>query len=161
MSAKQENQKILIHGVGNGVFIKTLKERGVKEAFVMEGRPHLDGAKILCKTLLSAKIIPTLISDNMAGFLFYKNFIKEIWTAYQTSDVNGAVCDVGALTLGILGKRHGVVLNLFPSAKRRSHKAKPTEITRFESKRIAPAGVKGFVPLLESIPQKYITGIRL
>jgi len=161
MSVKQESPKILIHGVGNGALIKALKERGVKEAFVMEGRPHLDGAKVLCKTLLSGKITPTLISDNMAGFLFYKNFVKEVWTAYQTTDTQVAVCDVGALMLGVLGKRHGIVLNLFPSAKRRQEQAKPAEIMRFDSKRIAPVGVKGFVPLLECVPKKYITGICL
>ena len=156
MSAKQENSEILIHGVGNGAFINTLKERGVKEAFVMEGRPHLDGAKVLCKQLLKGKIVPTLISDNMAGFLFYKNFVKEVWIAYQSTETNGAFCDVGALLLGVLAKRHDIQLNIFPAVIRRQEKGKDKDLTFFDGQRVAAKGVKTYVPLVEWLPRKYI-----
>jgi len=159
MSAKQESPKVLVHGVGNKAFIEDLKKKRVKGVFVMEGRPHLFGAKILCRALLKEEITPTLISDNMAGFLFYKNLVKEVWVGYQSVNGEKALCEVGSLLLGVLGKKHQITVNLFPLAKKRKELGKTEDITCFNSKRIAPVGVKGYVPLLENLSKKYITGI--
>jgi len=152
---------LLIHGVGKKTFIDILMKEGIREVFVMEGRPHLEGAKVLCKALLKEKITPTLISDNMAGFLFYKNLVKEVWVGYQSVNGEKALCEIGSLMLGVLGKKHNIQVNLFPLVKKRKELGKSEDITRFNSKRIAPLGVKGYVPLLENLSKKYITGVIL
>jgi methylthioribose-1-phosphate isomerase len=149
----------LIHGVGKKSFIDILKKERIREVFVMEGRPHLQGARVLCKALLKEKITPTLISDNMAGFLFYKNLVKEVWVGYQSVNGDKALCEIGALLLGVLGKRHKIQVNLFPFARKRKELGKTEDITCFNSKRIAPLGVKGYVPLLENLSKQYITGM--
>jgi len=161
MSIKPGKKLPLIHGVGNKPLIEALKEKGIKEAFVMEGRPHLEGAKILCRLLLKEKITPTLISDNMAGFLFYKNLVKEVWVGYQSVNGEKAMCEIGSLLLGVLGKKHQVPCNLFPLLKRHEEMGKSADMTCFNSKRIAPVGIKAYVPLLEWLPKKYITGMIL
>jgi len=161
MSIKAENPKVLVHGVGKKNLIEALKKEGVREVFVMEGRPHLEGAKVLCKALLEEKITPTLISDNMAGFLFYKNLVKEVWVGYQSVNGEKALCVIGSLLLGVLGKKHQITVTIFPLAKKRKELGAPKDITSFNSKRIAPTGVKGYVPLLEWLPKKYITGMIL
>ena len=112
---------ILLHGVfAVDFFDQLIDDCSTKEVFVMEGRPSLEAAQVNCRELLKHKITPTLISDNMAGFLFFKNLVKEVWMAYQASDTDGAVCDIGALILGVLGKRHSVPVYLSASNKRTS-----------------------------------------
>ncbi|MFA5060590.1 MAG: hypothetical protein WC676_08190 [Candidatus Omnitrophota bacterium] len=148
---------ILLHGLIRDEFLKGLLQEKAESIVVLEGRPHLSGAKILCAKLLKNKITPTLISDNMSGFLFFKDCVKEVWLAYQEKNEQGALCDCGGLILGVLAKRHGVSLRLFPSGRRQDLMAKERDIFYFNKMRVAPKGVKGYVPLLEWVPNEYIT----
>ena len=68
---KKKKSIVIVHGVFENSFFETLREKGIQEVFVLEGRPYLDGAKVLCPKLLKNKIQPILIADNMAGALFY------------------------------------------------------------------------------------------
>ena len=65
---------ILLHGVFANDFFPLLKDRD-ETVFVMEGRPSLEAAQKNCSALNKMDKTPVLISDNMAGFLFYKNMI--------------------------------------------------------------------------------------
>ena len=105
---------VLLQGVFEPKVFGHLKKQQFREIFILEGRPHLDAARSCCRELLKRKVVPTLISDNMAGFLFFKNLVKEIWIAYQTADEKGALCRIGASILGVLGKKHRVPVYLFP-----------------------------------------------
>lgn len=125
----------------------------------MEGRPSLDAAAVNCRELLKRKITPTLISDNMTGFLFFKNLVKEVWMTYQISDSEGAVCDIGALILGVLGKKHSVPVYLFPSNRKTRFLGREKDVLRFKNKMVAPQGIRAYVPLIEWLPTKYITKI--
>ena len=159
MSIKKRKPTILIHGLPTKEYIELLRKKKVKEAFVMEGRPKLIGAKVLCRELLNKGIKPVLVTDSMAGFLFYKNFVQEIWGTYQSKHQEGALCDIGTLVLGVLGKRHNVSLSLVPARRRSLVLGKQKDILEFASKRIAPTGVKGYVPLVEFVPGEYISKI--
>ena len=159
MSIKNQKPAILLHGLPKKEYIDLLKKRKIKEAFVMEGRPKLIGAKVLCRELLKKRIKPVLITDNMAGFLFYKNFVQEIWGTYQSRHSTGALCAIGTLMLGVLGKRHNVSLNLVPSRRKSPVTGSQKDILEFASKRVAPYGIKGYVPLMEFVPQEYISRI--
>lgn len=150
---------VLIHGVFAVNFFEQLKKAGCKEVFVMEGRPNLEAAQMNCRELLKRKITPTLISDNMAGFLFFKNLVKEAWVAYQISDLEGAVCDIGAGILGVLGKRHSVPVYLFPSNRKTRFLGKEKNVLSFQNKTVAPKGIRAYVPLVEWVAEKYITKI--
>ena len=150
---------ILIQGVVEESLFDQLKARKIKDVFVLEGRPNLESAHRLSQGLLSRQITPTLISDNMAGFLFYKNMVKEVWLAYQLTDHNGALCDIGALIVGVLGKKHNIPVHLYPSARKTSFLGKEGDLTKFKNTRIAPKGIKSYVPLVEWLPQEYITKI--
>ena len=159
MLINEKHSVVLLHGVAGDAFFGILKKQKAKHVVVLEGRPMLDGAKVLCRKLLKAKIEPTLISDNMAGFLFYKDFVKEIWVAYQKKDDQGALCSIGALILGVLGKKHNVPVYLTPAAGKTKTTGSPNDILKFEGKQIAAKGVKTYVPLVEYLPKKYITKI--
>lgn len=161
MLTKTPNASILLHGFFEKNFPNVLKEQKVKEVFVMEARPYLDGAKKLCPQLLKNKITPVLIADNMAGFLFFKNYIKEVWISYQSEKENDLVCPTGSLILGILAKKHGIVVKAFPAVRTKKANKSADAILSFNGKRVAAKGVKGFAPLTENVSKKYISEVYL
>ena len=150
---------ILLQGVFEESLFDQLQKRNLKNIFVMEGRPSLNAAKLSCRELQKRKILPTLISDNMAGFLFYYKLVKEVWLSYQSYDGNGAICQIGGLILGVLGKRHKVPVYIYPSDGRRKLMGKTTDISFFNGVRVAPRGIPGYVPLAEWVPAKYISKV--
>ncbi len=148
---------ILIHGVVNPSLLDMLKERGEANFYILEGRPTLTAANVLSKELNKRQITPTLIADNMAGFLFKRNLLKEVWLACQTEEDEGAVCVIGSLILGVLGKRHGVPVYTYPASAKGKMMGKQTDILSFNGVRVAPKGIKGYVPLAEWVPARYIS----
>ncbi|MDO8580846.1 MAG: hypothetical protein Q7S13_05135 [Candidatus Omnitrophota bacterium] len=157
MVKENGDRKILLQGVFKSTFFNELKKRGIKEAYVLEGRPTLESAKVTTKELLKQGITPILISDNMAGFLFYKKMLKEVWVSYQLADDNGAVCRIGGLVMGILGKKHHIPVNLYPAKEKSRLMGDQKEILFFNGKRVAPKNIAGYVPLVEWLPRKYIS----
>ena len=149
----------LLQGVFESPFFDGLKKKKPRHVFLMEGRPGLEAARESSRQLLDRKITPTLIADNMAGFLFYNNWVKEVWVAYQVWDKDGAVCDIGALIVAVLAKKHKVPVRLWPAAHRTRFMGRQKDLAYFKDKRIAPRGVKGYVPLVEWVPGKYITKV--
>jgi len=149
----------IIRGSPANGFLEILANRKPKAVFVLEGRPKLEETRVLCRKLLKEKITPTVISDNMAGFLFYKNLVKEVWVMYQGLNHKDAFADVGGLILSVLGKKHGIPIYLFPSGKKIKSMGRGEEILHFNGKRVAAKGVKGYVPLIERLPKKYITKV--
>ncbi len=154
-----KNSVTLIHGVFDSKFFDGLKEQNFSEIFLTEGRPTLEAAQNSCEELLKRKITPTLISDNMAGFLFFKELVKEVWMAYQMADKEAALCDIGALILGVLAKKHNVPVYLFPAARKTRFLSPEKDLLEFQKHPVAPKGVRGYAPLVEWLPRKYITEI--
>lgn len=154
-----EGSVILVQGVFEPAVFDLLPKGNGSEIFVMEGRPSLESANTTCRELLRRKIRPTLIADNMAGFLFYKNLVREVWLSYQTADDQGALCQIGGLILGVLGKRHHVPVKLYPSSEESKLMGRQKDIFYFQGVKVAPANIKGYVPLMEWLPREYITEI--
>ncbi|MDP2654762.1 MAG: hypothetical protein Q8Q08_12150 [Candidatus Omnitrophota bacterium] len=159
MLIEKIKKNVLVHGVVEETLFDGFRGRKVKDVIILEGRPGLQAARSNSRALLKRKISPTLIADNMAGFLFFKNWVKEIWIAYQASGQQGALCPIGAMILGVLGKSHGVPVYLYPVAEKSRFFGRPKDLFCFEGVRVAPNRAKGYVPLLEWLPVKYITKI--
>jgi methylthioribose-1-phosphate isomerase len=151
------NKKIVLQGGFAAEDFDRLKKKGIKEVFVLEGRPKLDAMQQTCDQLLRRRIKPVIISDNMAGFLFAKNMVKEVWASYQLADEKGAVCRIGSLVLAVLGKRHKVPVYLFKSDQRTKFMGKPEDLFYFRGERVAPSGVRAYVPLVEWVPKRYVS----
>ncbi len=152
---------VLLQGIFEPSFFKSLKKDGVKDVFIMEGRPSLSSAKFNAKELAKHRIKPTLIADNMAGFLFFKKMVKEVRIAYQILDRKGAFCSTGALILGVLAKRHKVPVYLHKGVLQDRLLGQQKEISFFNGKQVAPDGIKGYVPLIEWVSDKYVTKVCL
>lgn len=147
----------LLNGHFESEVFDELKDQKIKNVFVMEGRPTLKASQKSCKALLKNKIKPTLISDNMAGFLFASELVKEVWCAYYDVNEKGAVVDVGGIILGVLAKAHNVPVFLYPSDEKMKVKGASKDLTSFLGKSVAPKGTKTYVPLVEFMPHKYIS----
>ena len=154
-----EGSIILLQGIFKNSAFDRLGKKKREEIVVLEGRPSLEAAKSSCHQLLKRKIRPTLIADNMAGFLFYKRLVKEVWLSYQVADGKGALCQIGGLILGVLGKKHKIAVNLFPSGRKIDLIGHQNEIFHFNGVKVAPGNIRGYVPLAEWLPRKYITKI--
>ena len=151
---------ILLHGVFEPSIFDVIEPGDGSELFVMEGRPSLESAASTCRELLRRKIKPTLIADNMAGFLFYRNLVKEAWLACQTVDEQGALCPVGSLIIGVLAKRHNAPVYVYPASKESRAMGTQKDIFYFKGIKVAPQNIKGYVPLVEWLPKKYIAEVR-
>lgn len=151
---------VLLHGVFEPSLFGVVKSGKGTELFVMEGRPSLESAQTTCRELLRRKIKPTLIADNMAGFLFYRDLVKEAWLACQTVDDQGALCPIGSLIVGVLAKRHNVPVYVYPASKESRLMGGQKDIFYFKGIKVAPQNIKGYVPLVEWLPKKYITETR-
>ncbi len=152
----KKNSIVLLQGIFDPSVFDHLKRRKIREVFVLEGRPTLDAARHSCRELLKRKIRPTLIADNMAGFLFYQKLVKEVWLSCLYADQGGALCRTGGLILGVLGRAHHVPVHVYPSSGQSSLLGLTKDITSFNGISVAPAGISGYVPLVEWVPEKYI-----
>lgn len=153
---EMRDSAVLLHGVFPKTFFAKLSKQSPARIFVLEGRPHLQAANTSTFELNKRGITPILISDNMAGLLFYKGILKEVWVAYHHADKTGVVCCVGALILAILAKTHQVPFFCYPSGKKNKNIGQPKDILSFKNIRIAPKGTKAYVPLSEWVSRSLI-----
>jgi len=147
---------ILFQGILTAESLKKLKLSRDEHVFVSEGRPSLEAGRKVSAILLNMEITPTVISDNMAGFLFFKGLVKEVNIACQYADNKGALCDTGALILAVLAKKHRVPIKLLAAERRTRFIGDPQTVLSFEGQRMAPKGTHGYVPLVEWVPAKYL-----
>ena len=146
----------LFQGVLSTESLKKVKFERNDHAFVCEGRPSLEAGRKTSGILFKKGITPTLISDNMAGFLFFKGLLKEVFIACQYADNKGALCDTGALILAVLARKHKVPIKLLVAEHRTRFLGDPQTILSFEGQRTAPKDTHGYVPLVEWVPAKYL-----
>jgi len=152
---------VLFQGLFCADSLKKVKLAKGLHAFVTEGRPSLEAGRKTASVLIKKGITPTMISDNMAGFLFFKGLVKEVNIACQYADQTGALCDTGALILAVLARKHKVAIKLLAAEHRHRFLGDPKYILSFEGQRIAPKGTIGYVPMVEWVGVKYFKGVSL
>lgn len=153
------DKKILIYGVPDKNFYGELKEKNIKEVFVSELRPNLQGAKLVTKELLKHKIRPILISDNMISFCMSQKLISQAYLFYERLTKNKAICYIGSLIVTIAAKRHKIPLFCWPAKEKLKNYACAKDLFYFKNFQIAPKGIKAYVPLKEEVSLKYFKRI--
>ena len=156
MQDYKPNSICLFQGVLSAESLKKVKLIKADHAFVCEGRPSLEAGRKTSAIFLKKGITPTVITDNMAGFLFFKGLVKKVFIACQYADNKGALCDTGALILAVLAKEHKVPVQLLIAEHRTRFLGDPKSILSFEGQRIAPKDTHGYVPLVEWVPAKHL-----
>jgi len=149
---------VLLSGAFQPEFYDRLKG---KDVFLLEGRSDMERTKGACRELNRRGIVPVMVTDNAAGFLFARRLVKECWVAYHSVEKEGLLCDIGAMIVGVLAKAHRVALFAAPGIHQRKYLGRPEEICFLAGRRTAPQGVRGYVPLIEFLPKKYVRKIHV
>lgn len=153
----------LFYGFPQSSFLDSLAASGENISFLVpEGRPHLWGARELAPQLISRGWPVRLITDNMMAYCFSKNMMQEAYIFSQKDTAEGAWCPTGSLILAIAARAHGVPVKTLPAGKELSETTKAGDEALFflAGKRVAPQGIKGYAPLVELVPWKYIAGTK-
>ncbi len=158
MSANDLKTLIILHGFFRPEAIASLEEKKDK-IFVLEGRPRLESSQHTIDQLLKIGIQPTLIADNMAGFLFFRKLVKEVHLTYQEQIKDGVTTLIGGSILAIMAHKHNVPVFVYPSDVKLNATDDDKSILSFNNKQVAYQKVQGYVPLIETVPTKYITKV--
>ena len=146
---------VLLQGVLTQGALAKIKPKG-DYIVICEGRPGLRAAEHNSRFFLEKKIKPILICDNMAGFLFSNDFVKEVILACQHADKTGALCDTGALILAVLAKKHKVAVRLMEAEHKKHFLGTAKDLLTLKGVATAPQGTRTYVPLVEWVPKKYL-----
>ena len=146
---------VLIQGVLAPGALAKIKTKGIN-LVLSEGRPSLRAAEHNSRYFLAKKLKPIVICDNMAGFLFFKGYVKEVVIACQYADGTGALCDTGALILAVLAKKHKIALRLLEGEHKKHFLGNPKDLLNLKGFPTANKDTHAYVPLVEWVPAKYL-----
>ncbi len=177
-----DNARILTHcntgGLATGQYgtafsvIFHAHQRGkVKQVWVDETRPLLQGARLTTWELQKANIPHSLIVDSAAGFLMSEGMVDMVITGADRITKNGdAANKIGTYALSVLAKEHGIPfyiaapystldMNLDDGSQIDIELRDETEITSFNNKLSSPEGTKAYNPAFDVTPHQNINAI--
>jgi len=129
------------------------------------------GARLTCWELLQDGIVPTLLTDGMAGHLMARGEINAVVVGADRIAANGDVANkIGTYTVAVLAREHGIPFyvaapvstfdlatpdgSAIPIEERAAE-----EVTMLAGRRIAPEGVRVRNPAFDVTPHRYVTAI--
>lgn len=136
-----------------------------------ETRPLLQGARLTTWELMQEGIPVTLITDSMAGFVMRQGLVQAVITGADRVAANGDVVNkIGTYTLAVLAREHGLPFyvaapfstvdlttpegSMIPIEERAED-----EVTCWQGRRLAPAGVKVMNPAFDLTPARLVTAL--
>ncbi len=98
-------------GTALGVIIEAHRQGKIKEVYVDETRPYLQGARLTMLELQQAKVPCTLITDNMAAYVIKEKKVNCIIVGADRIASNGDTANkIGTYSLAIIAKYHNIPL---------------------------------------------------
>ncbi len=157
------------YGTALGV-IRAAWEQGKKiRVFATETRPKLQGARLTSYELQREGIPVTLITDGMVGYAMSKNLIDKVVVGADRVVQDAVINKIGTYTIAVLAHEHGVPFyvaapkSTFDLTRKSEdviiEERDPKEVTHFQSKRVAPIGVRALNPAFDVTPMKYVSAI--
>ncbi len=159
------------YGTALGV-IKTAYRRGkIRNVFVDETRPRLQGARLTCWELKKEKIPYTLITDNMAGYLMKKGEIDFIIVGADRITKNFDVANkIGTYSLAVLANYHKIPFYVAAPSSTFDFKIKSgkkikieerntKEVLEIRGRKISPKGTEAINPAFDITPNHLIKAI--
>jgi len=160
------------YGTALGV-IRAMKEGGstIRNVFVDETRPFLQGARLTAWELGKEGIPVTLITDNMMGYVMKEKKVDAVIVGCDRVAANGDVANkIGTYAVAVLARRHDVPFyvacptstidlacpsgDAIPIEERASD-----EVTHIAGKRIAPDGIKTLNPGFDITDHSLVSAI--
>ncbi len=159
------------YGTALGVIRTAYRDGKIKNVFVDETRPYLQGARLTAWEMQQEKIPYTLITDNMAGYMMKTNKIDAVIVGADRIAMNGDVANkIGTYSLSILAKYHKIPFfvvaptstidfNTVYGSKIVIEERSAEEVLKINGKDIAPKGTVVRHPGFDVTPAANITVI--
>jgi methylthioribose-1-phosphate isomerase len=159
------------YGTALGVVRSAARAGKLRAVFADETRPFLQGARLTCWELLQDGIVPTLLTDGMAGHLMARGEINAVVVGADRIAANGDVANkIGTYTVAVLAREHGIPFYVAapvstfdlatPDGSAIPIEERPAEeVTLLAGRRIAPEGVLVRNPAFDVTPHRYVTAI--
>ncbi|MEX0944375.1 MAG: S-methyl-5-thioribose-1-phosphate isomerase [Balneolaceae bacterium] len=177
-----ENARILTHcntgglataefGTAFSVILHAHQAGKLKNVWVDETRPLLQGARLTAWELQKAGIPFTLNIDSAAAFLMQKGWVDLVITGADRITLNGdAANKIGTYSLAVLAKAHNIPfyiaapystidMNLSSGDKIIIEERHPDEVTTFGNHRRAPDDISVYNPAFDVTPNHLISAI--
>lgn len=153
---------LLLHGIPGEDFYSHLRdslrfENRVK-VLIPEMRPYLYGSKIVAARLLKEKITPTIITDNMIGFFFYRGLVKKVYLFFKKAKPDGLLSYPGATLVAILSHHHNVEIGVLKGKEEVSEALLDQDSATLLGNRILSEGVEALRIEDEVVPWEMIGG---
>jgi methylthioribose-1-phosphate isomerase len=159
------------YGTALGMIRTAYKNGKIKNVFVDETRPYLQGARLTAWELQQEKIPYTLITDNMAGYIMKTEKVDAVIVGADRIALNGDVANkIRTYSLSILAKYHKVPFYVVaPSStvdfstlygvKIKIEERSADEVLKINGKSIAPKDTQVRYPGFDITPASNITMI--
>lgn len=158
-------------GTALGV-IRSAVTNGKKiRVFVDETRPRQQGARLTVWELLRDGITPTLITDNMAGYVMSKGKIDAVIVGADRIAANGdAANKIGTYSVAVLAQAHGIpfyvaapISTIDPQTESGEQipieERDSDEVLCIQGQQVAANGAEVFNPAFDVTPARLISGI--
>ncbi|MBX9567487.1 MAG: S-methyl-5-thioribose-1-phosphate isomerase [Candidatus Obscuribacterales bacterium] len=158
-------------GTALGV-IRSAFERGMNlTVYAGETRPRQQGARLTVWELLHDGIVPTLITDNMAGYLMSQGKVDAVIVGADRIALNGdAANKIGTYSLAVLAQAHGIPFyiaapistidpQIVNGAQIPIEERDGDEVLVISGQSISTDGVKVLNPAFDVTPARLISGI--
>lgn len=142
----------LVHGIFGERFFDDLKTGAAQEVLVTEIRPNFEGARKTALRICEMGIKATLISDNMVAFCIWEGRVERLVLSYQGMSREALEVVVGTDLYFLMARYHGLPVSFYPSSVQFSGQGDEEDLFHACGIRIAPRGIKGWVPLISLIP---------
>lgn len=159
------------YGTAGGVIRSGFRDNRVKDVYVDETRPFLQGARLTAWELSKDRIPVVLISDNMAGYCMKLGKINVIVVGADRIAANGDVANkIGTYSLSILAKKHNIPffvaaptstidMNTKSGEDIPIEERSEEEIKTFAGKKITPDEVNVFNPAFDVTPFELVDAL--
>jgi methylthioribose-1-phosphate isomerase len=160
-------------GIGTALgVIRAVHARGrLKQVFVDETRPYLQGARLTAWELKRDRIPYVLITDNMAGYFMQKGEIGAVIVGADRITAHGDVANkIGTYSLSVLARHHGIPfyvaapvstvdLKTLHGSSIKIEERSTREVVQIGKTVIAPVGTKARHPAFDVAPGRLVTAI--
>ncbi len=177
-----ENARVLTHcnagglatagyGTAGGVIRSGFRDGRVREVFVDETRPFLQGARLTAWELGRDGIPVVLITDSMAAHCMSLGKVGAVVVGADRVAANGDVANkIGTYGLAVLARAHGVPFYVAAPTSTLDARSETgadipieerpeEEVRSFGGKTIAPEGVRAFNPAFDVTPARFVDAL--
>lgn len=157
------------YGTALSVIFHAHKAGKIKNVWVGETRPLMQGARLTAWELMNAEIPMKLVIDSSAGLLMQQGKVDAVFVGADRVAVNGDTANkIGTYPLAVLAKENNipfyvaVPLSTIDTAIKSGEEIPieerdGEEITSFNSSKIAPKKAEAYNPAFDVTPNEYIS----